>query len=122
MPRRVQSRVEIYHCEMRKLMKHFHPDQEFKEGHIWTRKELLVINHQEIVSYIKIRVYGREDVNPDIDSPLHYRSLTVKQWKKSWSNFMLNRNMTWNEIAGVGNPTRSFDINDLIRSMKRMEV
>ena len=122
MPVRVLSRVELYHGQMRKLMKHFCPDQEFEEGHVWSREQLMLVNPQEIVNYIKIRVYGREDANPDVDPPVHYRSSTVKQWKKSWSSFMLNRNMTWNEIARVGNPTRSTDINDLIRSMKRMEV
>ena len=35
---------------------------------------------------------------------------------------MLNRRTDWNEIANVGNPTRSNEVNDLIGAIKRMET
>ena len=54
MPVRVLSRVELYHDQMRKLMKHFCPDQEFEEGHVWSREQLMLVNPQEIDNYIKI--------------------------------------------------------------------
>jgi hypothetical protein len=35
---------------------------------------------------------------------------------------MPNRLMVWNEISGVGNPTRSIALNDLIKYVKKKEV
>jgi len=32
------------------------------------------------------------------------------------------RNSTWNPQAGVGNPTRSVDVNELIKAVKKREV
>jgi hypothetical protein len=43
-------------------------------------------------------------------------------WKKALSSFMPNRLMVWNEISGVGNPTRSIALNDLIKYVKKKEV
>ena len=35
------------------------------------------------------------------------RSCSLKYWKKAISHFMPNKMMPWNELSGVGNPTRS---------------
>jgi hypothetical protein len=50
------------------------------------------------------------------------RSHTIKYWKKALSSFMANRLMPWNEISGVGNPTRSRALNDLIKHVKKKEA
>ena len=50
------------------------------------------------------------------------RSTSVEFWKKALSFYMTNRLMPWNEISGVGNPTRSAEINDLIKYIKKKEV
>ena len=56
------------------------------------------------------------DMNPLV------RSHTIKYWKKALSSFMPNRLMPWNEISGVGNPTRSRALNDLIKHVKKKEA
>ena len=62
------------------------------------------------------------DPSPPKDSNPVTRSLTVKFWKKALSFFMTNRLMTWNELSNVGNPTKSTEINDLIKYIKKKEV
>lgn len=121
MARQRQSKVELYRRRLRPLMEHVH-GRTFAEDHVFTQDELLAVTPENMVAYIKIQVYDNEDADPDIDPPVHFRSNTVKFWKKAWSYFMVNRSMPWNEVARVGNPTRSHNILTLIRSMKRMEV
>jgi hypothetical protein len=75
-----------------------------------------------IVRYIKIKVHGSENAQPDAQPPLNYQSSTVLFWKKEWSYFMLNQITPWNEISHVGIPTRSTGVNKIIKAMKKMEA
>jgi hypothetical protein len=50
-----------------------------------------------------------------MDGPLMY-------YKKAISNFMPNKLMPWNAISREGNPTRSIDMNDLIKALLKKEV
>jgi hypothetical protein len=65
------------------------------------------------------KAYGtpEPDANPTQAqlSSLHY-------WKKAISYYMLNRLMPWNAISGQGNPTRSIEVNTLIKKVKKKEV
>jgi len=94
----------------------------YEAGHVFTTEELVQVTPGEIVRYLKIKVYGEEDAQPDIDPPLHYRSNTIKFWKKAWSYFMPNNIMPWNEVAKIGNPTRSTAVNKLLKAVKKKEA
>ena len=50
------------------------------------------------------------------------RSSSVEFIKKSLSFYMPNRLQAWNDETKVGNPTRSVDLNDLIKRIKKSEV
>jgi hypothetical protein len=89
---------------------------------VWTGDELLAVTPDIIVRYIKLKVYGSEDAQTDVTPPLYYRSSTIKFWKKAWSYFMLNQMTPWNEIAGMGNPTRSIAVNKIIKAMKKWSL
>ena len=56
------------------------------------------------------------------DKPSHCRSSSLEYWKKAISFFMPNKNHQWNEMTNSGNPTRSQDVNDLIKRVKRFEI
>lgn len=120
-PRQKKSKVEIYKATLVPLMNYIHSTV-FLRDHDFTQDELVAVTPEKIITYLKIKVYGNENAHPDVDPPLHYRLNTVKVWKKSWSYHMVNKNMPWNEIAKVGNPTRSHLINDLLKNMKKMET
>jgi hypothetical protein len=96
--------------------------QAYQPDHVWTDDDLIAVTPKIIVWYIKIKVYGSENVQPDVQPPLNYQSSTVLFWKKAWSYFMLNQITPWNEISHVGNPTRSTVVNKIVKAMKKMEA
>ena len=116
-----KSKVDVYHQAMRPLMSFVH-GREYRPGHTWTSDELLALTPDILVRYIKIKVYGSDNAQPDVQPPLHYRSSSVLFWKKAWSYFMPNQITPWNETAAVGNPTRSTAVNKIIKAMKKMEA
>ena len=115
------SKVDLYHQATRPLMSFVH-GRSYGPDHVWTNDELLAVTPEILIWYIKIKVYGSENAQPDVQLPLHYRSATVLFWKKAWSNFMLNQITPWNEISHVSNPTCSTVVNKIIKAMKKMEA
>jgi len=57
----------------------------YQPDHVWTNEDLLAVTLKIILLYIKIKVYGSENAQPDVQPPLHYQSATVLFWKKAWS-------------------------------------
>ena len=81
------------------------------------------ITPQHVVKYFNYKVYGSpvDDILPERAAP-NARSSTLGFIKKSISYFMPNQNHQFNEIAMVGNPTRSKAVNDYIVRLKQLEV
>ena len=70
---------------------------------------------------MKLTAFGRSDAGDD-DVPTCGRSSTLAFHKKALSYFMPNKHLGWNMVSLSGNPTRSPEINDLIKRVKRHEV
>ena len=87
----------------------------------FTREQLADVTADDVVMFFNQRAYGTPNPTAD-DRPTHCRSNTLEYWKKAISSFMPNRNHKWNEIARVGNPTKSQDVNDMIKKVKKFEV
>jgi hypothetical protein len=68
-----------------------------------------------------VKAHGTPEPGPD-DNPTEARSSSLEFWKKAISSFMLNRLMAWNVLNDVGNPTKSIEVNDLIKAIKKKEV
>ena len=66
-------------------------------------------------------VYGMPDPTPE-DNPTHGRASSLMYNKKAISYFMPNKLTTWNAISREGNPTRSIDMNELIKALMKKEV
>ena len=94
----------------------------YGRDHDFTRQELEPINNIEIYRWAKFRVYGDADADENMSPPIHYRANSVLAWKRAISYSMVNRNMPWNEIAQVGNPTRSQEMQRLIAAMRRFQT
>ena len=116
-----KTKVEKYTAMLLPLMEHVH-GRTFSPDHQFTRDELLEVNPDNMMRFVKNKVYGSEEANPDTDPIIAYRSNTIKAWKKGWSYFMPNKMTNWDEVTERGNPTRCPQINALIRSMVRAEV
>ena len=68
------------------------------------------------------KVYGIKEPNFDVDKPTKGRSSSLEYAKKAISFFMPNRLMPWNARSLEGNPTKSVEVNNLIKRVKKNEV
>ena len=74
-----------------------------------------------ILRWMHVMVYGVPDPPPGARST-HGRSSSIEFAKKAVSFFMPNRLMGWNSLRNEGNPTRSLEVNNLIKAVKKDEV
>jgi hypothetical protein len=63
-----------------------------------------------------VKAYGKDDIGPG-DLPRLYRSSTLKVYKKSISWSMPTRILSWDSLASRGNPTKSIEINGLLKDV-----
>ena len=96
--------------------------REFTPQHKWTKRELKVVTPDKIIKYLNKKIYGKVDVEHDVEPPIYHRRNSVLFWKKAWSYFMLDQNTPWSEVAKHGNPTKSPQVNKLLRAMNKMEA
>ena len=90
----------------------------------FTDEELLEITPDHLYRWMCFKVFEKEDPTEE-DTPL-LRSSSVYYWKKAVSYFMPNT-ASWTiergaNSTGIGNPTKSKKVNDLIKAMKRKET
>ena len=84
-------------------------------------QELFTLTPHEIKRYLATLSYGIEDPSPT-DLPTTGRASTLEFAKKAISYYMPNKNMVWNMQTNQGNPTRSKDLNDFIKDVRKKEV
>ena len=90
-------------------------DKQYKKG------ELRALTPNDVVRWMSVKTYGIAD--PPIDlNPKFVRSSTLAFWKKAISYFMPDRLVSWVSGRNEGIPTRSTDVNNLIRRVKKKEV
>lgn len=88
---------------------------------IFMESEILEVTDEDVASYLNFRAYGK--VKPTaFDNPTHARSGSLQQYKKAISHFMLNKNMTWNEVTKQGNPTRSTKVAEVFKRITKKET
>ena len=91
------------------------PDEEF------TQECLLEIVPNDLCRWLCMKAFDKTDPGP-YDNPVHGQSSALMFYKKALSHFMPNRLFPWNVGTGQGDPTRSKDVNDLIKAVKNNEV
>jgi hypothetical protein len=92
----------------------YEKDQEF------TQEQLTALTPGSIERWMKLRAYGTPDPGPDAN-PTHCCSTSLEYWKKALSNYMPNRLMHWHVTSQQGNPTKSIEVNDLIKKTKKIK-
>jgi len=65
--------------------------------------------------------YGKSDIGDD-DRPVKARSSTLFFYKKALSSFMYNGNSHWDDVLNRGNPTKSKEVNNMIKQVIKHEV
>lgn len=84
------------------------------------QEEMLKIMPQHIISFLNLHVYGNEVITQEMRPKK--RANTIEYWKKALSFYMLRRTRQWDSIVLQGNPTRSEDVNNFIKRVKKFEV
>lgn len=109
-----------YKTELLKLMSFVH-DTEYARDHAFSDEELLSITPEAVCRYMNMRAY--KQINPDESSrPIYARANTLNHIKKAVSYYMPRKRLQWDPIRKEGNPTRSDEVNDLIKRVIRFEV
>jgi Transcriptional activator of glycolytic enzymes len=99
----------------------------FIEGKTFIKKEELYgIVPEDIEHFMVVKAFGLEnhlvkDI-PEDARVKHWRSSTAEYFKKALSHFMPNRNIQWNEITKIGNPTKSVAVNNVVQLIKKKEL
>ena len=95
-------------------------NHEYSIDHQFTTERLAQIKPPDLMRWLNFRVYGTE--HPEDDAKPNKRHTAIAFWKKAISYYMPNKNMVFNELSNVGNPTKSAVVNDLVKRVKRKEV
>jgi hypothetical protein len=124
-----QQRAQRFLGETGKLYKPSldHPLMSFISGteiardSVYTDNELCAIEPKHILRWMNLTAF--ETVNSGVDAnPISARSSILVYWKKAMSFFHPNRLMVWSAGRMKGNPTRSVEINNLIKRVKKKQV
>ena len=102
-------------------MRHHDSNASYSIHTMFSSEERSSIKPQEIVAWMKLTAFGCSDMGDD-DVPTCGRSNTLAFHKKALSYFMPNKHLGWNAVSLSGNPTRSPEVNNLIKRIRRHEV
>jgi len=83
----------------------------------------LEITPTDIKQFFGLLTFNDPDYNvhpPANHRPIHCRSTSLETYKKGLSYYMPHRTVPY--VNGVGNPTRSAEVNDIINQIKKFEV
>ena len=120
--RRAQTLSEQYFPPLREFMSWRNRRDYPRRGYTFTREQLEPITADEYYRWNKFKIYDDPDADETILPPVNYRVNTVMGWKKAVSSFMVNSHMEWNEVAQIGNPTRSQQMAKLLKNMRRFQT
>ena len=114
------EQLSRYKSNLRRFMK-FLDGRNYAENHQFTDDQLGALEPFDIYRWLATMAYGTDDPGPE-DDPVHMRASSLEYLKKSISHFMPNSQQPWNTLTKAGNPTKSKEINSLIKAVKRKEV
>jgi hypothetical protein len=118
---RTQAQIKSYQPHILGLMRFLDPNRIVVAFTDFTLAELGLLTPQDTYGYLAMKAYGKPDPDGD-DRPTLCRSSTLEFVKKALSSFMPNRIPAWNCLTLSGNPTKSTEVNDLIKAVKKHEV
>jgi hypothetical protein len=100
-----------------------HKDEiQYAKDHEFTEAQLTALTPGDICRFMKWKAYGNPDADIETDNPTEGRSSALEFYKKAISFFIPMRNAIWNPTLSSGNPSRSVQVNELIKTVKKKEV
>jgi hypothetical protein len=95
--------------------------QKYHKNTVFPQEQLAVISADNMLRWMNYKTFGTPFPGPDAN-PAGCRSSTIQFWKKSISFFIPNKHHPWDSLMEQSNPTRSREILDLIKFVKKKEV
>jgi hypothetical protein len=115
-----QIQNDHYQRYMVAFMSYLH-NVRYDSDTIFQQGDLATITPDDVRRWMCFKAFGTDE--PSMDSrPTHCRANTLEVLKKAISWYMPNRIAEWNSISKVGNPTKSKEVNDVIKFVKKAEV
>jgi hypothetical protein len=108
---------KLYEKVLKKFITFLNNGEEREE---FTSEELLAITPTDLARYFNMLAFGTENPNAD-DRPTKCRANTLAYVKKCLSSFMPRRTQ-WDPVENKGNPTKSDEVNRIIKLVKKFEV
>lgn len=87
----------------------------------FTTEMLLEITPSNVASYLNFKAFHKTNPEKD-DCPIYARSNTLLGIKRMISTFMPRKTRAWDPISNIGNPTRSEEVLNVIKSVQKFEV
>jgi hypothetical protein len=91
----------------------------------YTDDEKRQVTLEELVRWLNLRTFGVPNpAGPDDESiqPLLVHANTLAFWKKAISFYMPDQLHGWRSGSNDGNPTKSAEVNDFVKRIKKMEA
>ena len=96
--------------------------QEYPYTREYTDDKKRQITPTELVRWLNMRTFGSTDPEPNATIRPLVRANTLAFWKKAISFHMPDRLHPWRTGSSDGNPTRSVEMNDFIKRVKKLEA
>ena len=116
----LQGTAVKYKATLDSLLSFVH-NRQYTHEKTYTKAELRALTPQHVLQWMNLKAFGVIDP-PNDANPTFARSNSLAFWKKAISFFMPNRLIPWFSGRNEGNPTRSIEINNLIKRVKKKEV
>jgi hypothetical protein len=96
--------------------------EEFGYEREYTDAEMRQVTPTELVRWLNMRTFGVTDPGPNTTIRPLVRANTLAFWKKAISFHMPDRLHGWRSGSNDGNPTKSAEMNDFIKRVKKLET
>jgi hypothetical protein len=115
------SQIRRYKSILNKLMS-FKDDTTYAQDSEFNQEQLLTIKPVDIKRWMcLLKAYGSPDP-PAGSNPTDGRESSLNYYKKALSYFMPNKHNGWDEVTLRGNPTKSREVLDLLKAVRKKEV
>ena len=98
------------------------PDEGYTKETVFSKEQLFDIKPEHLARWFKLQAYGDTEANIETESPTQCRLSNLEFIKKSISHFMPDKNSHWSVRHNSGNPTRSNEIQEILKKVKRAEI
>ena len=116
---------KVYKRILDSLMSSVHrlgPQQQYEYTRVYTDEEKRQVTPDELLRWLNMRTFGVADPAPDTTIRPLVRANTIAFWKKAISFHMPDRLHSWRTGSNDGNPTKSAEVNDFVKYLKKLEA